>query len=81
MSFKELQKELEKDPQYRKEDCKIDLLFEISFLVQEIRAKKGITIKQLSKKIGFSRKYIDKIEKGMEFPTKEFLEKIDKITN
>ena len=47
----------------------MDLKEMIGSRIQEIRNKKGITLDQLSEKVGISSKYLSSIERGKENPT------------
>lgn len=51
----------------------------IGMQIKQIRAKKGITQKQLAKKLGVSDKYIDEVEIGKKVINDALIKKISKI--
>lgn len=71
-----LEKELRKNPAYRKVELKIDFPFAIAMAVQDFRVSKGWTQKQLAKRIGTKQPAIARIENGSYMPSTRILQKI-----
>ena len=79
MNFETFKKELLKNDKLRKEYYrKDDLAFEISEMIINTRIKKGMTQKELAKKIGTKQSSIARLESGNFLPSIKFLQKIAK---
>jgi transcriptional regulator with XRE-family HTH domain len=76
MSLNELKERLFKNKKFRDEYFKKDLAFEISQMLLEARAEKGITQEELAEKIGSKQPSIARIESGNSLPSLSLLEKI-----
>ena len=79
--LKQLKEKLFKKASFRKEIEKQDLVFEIAESIIDARIKKGMTQKELAKKIKTKQSGIARIESGRHWPNFKSLEKIAKILN
>lgn len=70
--------ELKKKFEGRKKNKSIDLGFEIGKMITEARVKKGITQKQLAKKMGTQQPSIARVENGTVLASLDFLQKMAK---
>ena len=75
-TFKQFRSESLKRPGVRKAMEDIDLEFQIIEAVIEARAKKGVTQKQLARKIGIAQSALARFESGRINPTLSFLKKV-----
>lgn len=78
MRYQKFKQKLLQDPEFRKEYNKKDLKFEMSSMIQEARVYKGITQKELAKKMGTKQESISRIENGNHMPSLDFLQKMAK---
>lgn len=79
MKFETFKKELLKDGKFRKEYYrKDDLAFEISEMIIKARIKRGMTQKELAKKVKTKQSSIARLENGNSLPSIKFLQKIAK---
>jgi len=67
-----------KNPEFKKEYDALELEYSIITQVLKKRLEKGLTQKQLAKKIGTKQSAIARLESGNSNPSVEFLEKIAK---
>jgi len=67
-----------KNPEFKKEYDALELEYSIITQVLKKRLEKGLTQKQLAKKIGTKQSAIARLESGNSNPSIEFLEKIAK---
>lgn len=82
MSLENLDKKLFKNKKFKKYYYdKSDLEFEISNMVTDLRILKGISQKELSKKIKTKQSSIARLERGNSLPSLSFLQKIAKACN
>lgn len=75
-NWKTLKKELLKNPQVAQEYKKLEPHYQLISQLIEARLKKGLTQKELAKKIGTKQSAIARLESGSANPTISFLEKI-----
>ena len=79
MKFEKFKNELLKDNKFRKEYYRTDdLPFEISEMIIKARIKRGMTQKELAKKVGTKQSSIARLENGNSLPSIKFLQKIAK---
>lgn len=78
MNLKEYKNKLMQDPKFKKEYEKVDLAFEISKMIIELRIKKGITQKKLAELLGTKQPSIARAENGVMLPSLSFLDSIAK---
>jgi len=71
-------KEMLKDPDFQKEYYKYDLKFEISEILLEARAWKGLTQEKLASLVKTKQAGIARAESGNHLPSLSFLDKIAK---
>lgn len=76
MNLKDLDRELLKNPKYKKEYEKYDLAFEISQMLVEARIIKGVTQAKLAEMIKTKQSGIARAENGTVLPKLSFLKKI-----
>lgn len=76
--WKELRKELLKDPEVKKEYDRLEPEYAIISQMIAIRAKKKITQKEMAKRMGTKQSAIARFESGDYNPTLEFLNKTAK---
>ena len=74
--WKDLRKELLKDPEFRAEYEKMQPKFEAVSALIEARAKKGLTQEALAQKIKTKQSAIARIESGNANPSIGFLQKL-----
>ncbi|MBU0998038.1 helix-turn-helix domain-containing protein [Patescibacteria group bacterium] len=75
-SWNSYKKELLKDKKVLKEFNRLEPRYQIISQLIETRTKKGITQKELAKRIGTKQSAIARVESGTVNPTITFLEKI-----
>ncbi len=75
-TFEQFKKESLKRPGVRKAMEAPDLEFQIIEAMVEARAKKGVTQKELSEKIGVAQSALARFESGRSNPTLSFLQKV-----
>lgn len=79
MKLETFKKELLKDSKFRKEYYRTDdLAFEISEMIIKARIRKGMTQKELAKKVGTKQSSIARLENGNTVPSINFLQRIAK---
>ncbi|MCK5466397.1 helix-turn-helix transcriptional regulator [Candidatus Parcubacteria bacterium] len=79
MNFETFKKELLKNDKFKKEYYrKDDIAFDISEMIVSARIKKGMTQKELARKIGTKQSSIARLESGNFLPSIKFLQKIAK---
>ena len=77
MNLKDFEKELLKNPKFKKEYYDSDdITFVISEMVIDARIEKGLTQKQLADKIGTKQSSIARLEAASYLPSLSFLKKI-----
>jgi len=82
MNFETFKKELLKNDKLKKEYYrKDDIAFDISEMIVNARIKKGMTQKELARKIGTKQSSIARLESGNFLPSIKFLQKIAKAFN
>ncbi|MBI2327565.1 helix-turn-helix transcriptional regulator [Candidatus Curtissbacteria bacterium] len=74
--WKNLRKELLKDPEFKVEYEKMQPKFEAVAAIIEARIKKGLTQEALARKIRTKQSAIARIESGNANPSVEFLQKL-----
>lgn len=79
--LEQLEEELLKNAAYRKEIERQDLVFEMAESIIDARIKKGMTQKELAKKLKTKQSGIARLENGRHWPNFKSLEKIAKILN
>lgn len=75
-NWEDLEKELLKDPEVRKEYDKLGPRYELISKLIGARLKKGLTQAELAKKVGTKQSAISRLESGDANPSFLFLEKI-----
>lgn len=75
-SFSSHLKEQLKNPEFKKEFDRLEPEFALIRLLIETRIKKGITQKELAKKMGTKQSAISRFEAGGSNPTLEFMQKL-----
>ena len=75
-SYKQLKKELLKDKKINKAYNELGPEFDLINLIIEERLKRGLTQKELAKKIGTKQSAISRLERGTYNPTVSFLRKV-----
>ena len=79
MKFEKFKNELLKNDKFRKEYYRTDdLAFEISEMIIKARIKRGMTQKELAKKVKTKQSSIARLENGNSLPSIKFLQKIAK---
>jgi transcriptional regulator with XRE-family HTH domain len=78
MHLKDYKHKLMSNPEFKKEYDKIDLAFEISKMIIELRIKKGVTQKRLAELLGTKQPSIARVENGTLLPSITFLDNIAK---
>lgn len=78
MNWKNLKKELLKDPKVAQEYKKLEPRYQIISELIRTRIKKGLSQDELAKRIGTKQSAIARVEAGNTNPSIEFLEKITK---
>lgn len=78
MKFEELQFELRKAKKYLKAEAELkrDIRFQIGHKIHEARIFKGMTQKQLAKKIGTEQPSIARVEAGLILPSLSYINKV-----
>lgn len=76
MKFEELKQQMLEDDNFREEYYKKDLQFQVSQMIFDARMMRGVTQKELAKKVGTKQPSIARIENGTNLPSLSFLEKI-----
>ncbi len=76
MNFKDFERKLFSNRDFRKEYERKDLRFEISQSIIELRLYNGLTQEQLAVKLGTRQPSIARIESGRTLPSLSFLKKI-----
>lgn len=79
--LKQLKEKLLKKRSFKKEMERLDLAFEIAESIIDARIKKGMTQKELAKKMKTKQSGIARIESGRHTPNFKSLEKIADILN
>ena len=74
-SFEEVEKELFKDEEFKKEYEKLKPQYEIISKIIKMRIEQNLTQAQLAKKIGISKSTLSKIESGERVPSWHFMQK------
>lgn len=74
--FKKLEEKWMKDPEFRRGYYDLELEFKLISAIIESRMKKGMTQKQLAKKIGTKQSAVARFESGKSNPTLSTLKKI-----
>ncbi|MEK9176499.1 MAG: helix-turn-helix transcriptional regulator [Patescibacteria group bacterium] len=74
--WKELKKELLKDPEVKKEYDRLAPRYAVVSSLIRARLEKGLTQKELAKKIGTKQSAIARLETGNTNPSLDFLEKV-----
>lgn len=75
-NWKTLKKELLKDKEFAKEYESLATRYELISKMIEARLKKGITQKELAKRVGTKQSAIARLETGNINPSVDFLEKV-----
>lgn len=75
-NFRELEKELIKDPEYKREYDKLELEFKLVDAIIRQRHEKGVTQKELAKLMGTKQTAISRFESGTYNPSLKFLKKL-----
>ena len=78
-ALEQLKEKLLKNNGYKREINKQDLSFEIAESIIDARIKKGMTQKELAKKLKTKQSGIARLESGRNYPSFNSLEKIAKI--
>ncbi|MDD4795974.1 MAG: helix-turn-helix transcriptional regulator [Bacilli bacterium] len=78
-ALEQLKEKLLKSDEYKKEVSKQDLSFEIAESIINARIKKGMTQKELAKKLETQQSGVARLESGRNYPSFKTLEKIAKI--
>ncbi|MBT4124347.1 MAG: helix-turn-helix transcriptional regulator [Candidatus Pacebacteria bacterium] len=78
ITFEEFEKELLKDPEFKKEYDLLEPEFAIIEAILKKRIESGLSQKQLAEKIGTKQSAISRIENGNANPSLKFLQKIAK---
>ncbi|MFA7365437.1 MAG: helix-turn-helix transcriptional regulator [Patescibacteria group bacterium] len=78
-TLEKLKEKLLKNNGYRREINKQDLSFEIAESIIDARIRKGITQKELAKKLKTKQSGIARLESGRNYPSFKTLEKIARI--
>lgn len=78
ITFEEFEKELLKDPEFKKEYDLLEPEFAIIEAILKKRIETGLSQKQLAEKIGTKQSAISRIENGNANPSLAFLQKIAK---
>lgn len=78
MKLNDFEKELLRNPEFRKEFNKFDLAFEIGEMLIEARIFKGMTQDKLAHMVGTKQSGIARAEAGKSLPSLSFLNKIAK---
>jgi len=81
MDLKKLKKDLLQDKQFKKYYNSDNIAFNISEMVIDARIKRGLTQKELAKKVGTKQSGIARLESGKNLPSLSFLQKISKALN
>lgn len=76
--WKDLKKELLKDPEFKKGYDDLELEYSIIVQVIQKRLDRGLSQKQLADKIGTKQSAISRLEGGNSNPSVAFLEKVSK---
>jgi transcriptional regulator with XRE-family HTH domain len=79
MKFQEFKKKLLQDPKLREKYNKQDIKLEIALMVIDARISKGMTQKELAKKMHTKQSSISRIENGNYVPSINFLGKMAKV--
>jgi ribosome-binding protein aMBF1 (putative translation factor) len=79
MKFQDFKNKLLKDPKFFKEFNKQDIKLEIALMVMDARILKGLTQKELAKKLKTKQSSISRIENGNYVPSINFLEKMARV--
>lgn len=74
--FKELKKELMKDPEFKSSYDEIDEQFKLAKMIISKRKEKGLTQKELAEKLNTSQSAISRLESGEYNPSFDFLNKV-----
>jgi len=78
MNLKDLKNELLQDPKFRKEYNKENPKLDVALMIEEARIVRGITQKELAKKMNTKQSAISRAESGDYLPSLSFLEKMAK---
>lgn len=78
-ALEQLKEKLLKNNEYRREISKQDLSFEIAESIIDARIRKGMTQKELAKKLKTKQSGIARLESGKNYPSFKTLEKIARI--
>jgi ribosome-binding protein aMBF1 (putative translation factor) len=78
VSFDDFEKELLKDPEFKKAYDTLEVEFSIIEQVLKKRLEKGLSQKQLAEKAGTKQSAIARLEGGNSNPSIAFLEKVSK---
>lgn len=76
LDFELWEKKKLKDPQFKSEYDKLQPEFAVIEAVLQVRKEKGLTQKDLAKKMGTKQSVISRLESGRANPTISFLKKI-----
>jgi len=77
-TWKSFKKELLKDTEFAKEYKRLEPQYAVISQMIAIRARKGLTQKELAKRIGTKQSAVARLESGNYNPTLEFLQKTAK---
>ena len=80
-NFKDLKKDLLKDPAAQKAYADLELEFSIIDQIIKLRAKNGLSQKDLAERMGTMQPSLARFESGRYNPTVAFLEKLAKALN
>lgn len=81
ISFREVKKELLKNPAIRKEYERLEPQFEIAVQLLDYRIKHNLSQAQLAKKLGTKQSAVARLESGNDNPTVKQLQKIADALN
>lgn len=79
MDWKTHRKELLKDPEFRKALREIEPEFEIAKALIEARINRGLTQKELAKKLRTKQSVISRVENAKTSPSLSFLKRLAKV--
>lgn len=79
--WKDLKKELMKDPAFREEFDVLQPQYELAAQIIEARLKKGLSQSQLAEKIGTKQSAVARLESGEYNPSISILEKVANATD